>query len=493
MRLPTVVLHLLFAAIIAALPVKYDDKKNIIFLVSDGLGQSGITAARQFKQTRDNLTNEQSVLHLENYLIGSVRTKSSSQLVTDSAAAGSAIAEAFKTYNGAISVDSDGTPKGTFYEGAKLKNYKTGIVSSTFVQDATICTPNTHALSRKSLDLIAEQQLGYGHPLGQVIDVVLGGGRQYLHGENQTQYGSKGKRKDGVDYIAKAQEDGWTYIGNRTEFDTYNLGNGVEPKLPLLGIFGADKLPYEIDRINEEVPSLKELSLLALNTLIEATKDQEEGFVLLLEGARIDHAGHSNDPVAHARDVIEYDETWKAVIDRVSSLDTETIVVSTSDHETGGYALGIDNVYDYYPDVLLNATMSTEKAIELLKEYEGDDKAGFLKKDILQDAFKLNNVTDEEVNELLESKSILVDIGHLVSKQAGVGWTSTGHTAVDVPIFAWSNTKEAYNEILANLGSSIENTEIPEFFAKYIDVNLDEVTDKIQEIETGEKVAEKKK
>ncbi|CCH40699.1 Alkaline phosphatase [Wickerhamomyces ciferrii] len=484
MRLPTVVLHLLFAAIIAALPIKYDTKKNVIFLVSDGLGQTGITAARQFKQTRDNLTNEEALLFLENYQVGSVRTKSASQLITDSAAAGTAFAAGHKTYNGAISVDADGKPIGTFYEGAKLKNYKTGIVSTTFVQDATICTPNTHVKTRRSLDLVAEQQLGYGHPLGQVIDIVIGGGRQNLHGSEQTQYGTKGTRKDGVDLIAKAQEDGWTYIGNRSDFDSYNLGNEAVPKLPLLGIFGESSLPYEIDRNPEEVPSLRETALLALNTLIEATEDQDEGFVLLLEGARIDHAGHANDPVTHARDTIEFDETFKAVIDRVSSLDTETIVVSTSDHETGGYGLGIGDVYDYYPENLLNATISTEQAVKLLDAYEGDDKPSYLKNEILANQLKLTNVTDDEINQLIESDQTQVDIATIISNQAGVGWNTVAHSALDVPIFAWANTKEAYNEILANLGSSVENTEIPRFFAKFIGVDLDEVTEKIQEIKT---------
>lgn len=485
MKLSSAILHLILAALVASLPIKYDNKRNIIFLVSDGLGPSGITAARQFKQTRDNLTDEQAVLDLEQYLIGTVRTKSSSQLITDSAAAGSAFAAGHKTYNGAISVDPNGKAVGTFYEGAKLLNYKTGIVSTTFVQDATICTPNTHSVSRKYLDLIAEQQLGYGHPLGSVIDVVIGGGRENLHGANQTQYGSKGKRKDGVDYIEKAVNDGWTYVGDRESFDSLELGKSEDAKLPLLGLFGAGSLPYEIDRNASQVPSLRESSLLALNTLIKATEDTEQGFVLLLEGARIDHAAHANDPVAHARDTIEFDETWKAVIDVVSTLDTETIVVSTSDHETGAYGLGIDNIYDWYPEYLLNATISTEQAVELFEAYEGDDKEAYLKDEILANKLVLTNVSDADIKSLVHSEDLQVDIAQIISQQANVGWTTTGHSAVDVPLFAYSNTKEAYNEVLAHLGSSVENVEIPKFFASYLNVDLDEVTEKIQGIQTS--------
>lgn len=252
----------------------------------------------------------------------------------------------------------------------------------------------------------------------------------------------------------------------------------------MLGIFGANSLPYEIDRNPEEVPSLKETSLLALNTLIKATEDSEQGFVLLLEGARIDHAAHANDPVAHARDTLEFDETWKAVIDRVSTLDTETIVVSTSDHETGAYGLGIDGIYDWYPQYLLNATISTEQAVKLFEAYEGDDKEAYLKNDILANKLVLTNVTDADIKSLVHSEQLQVDIAHIISKQANVGWTTTAHSAVDVPLFAYSNTKEAYNEVLAHLGSSVENIELPKFFASFLGVDLDEVTEKIQEIQT---------
>ncbi|KAH3682152.1 hypothetical protein WICPIJ_006886 [Wickerhamomyces pijperi] len=483
MKLPSAILLLIFSALISALPHKYNDgKKNIIFMVSDGLGISGITAARQYKQTSGNLTNSEAVLDIENYLIGSVRTKSSSQLVTDSAAAGTAFAAGVKSYNGAISVDPHGKPVGTFYEGAKLLNYSTGIVSTTFVQDATICTPNTHVLTRKSVDLIATQQLGYDHPLGQVIDVILGGGRQYLHGVNQTQYGTKGKRSDGIDYIAKAQEDGWTYLNNKTDFN--ELAQSGEVKLPLLGLFDTGSLPYNIDTNLTEIPSLAEMSLLAIDQLVKATENTEQGFVLLLEGARIDHGGHANDPVALATDTLAYSDAWKAVIDRVSTLDTETLVVSTSDHETGGFALAQNDVYDYYPDVLVKTPHSVEYALKVYAKYNGTDNANYLRSEILEGVLNMNtsNITETDLVSMVKSDDLSTDIVGILSDQAGVAWTTMGHSAQDVPLYAYSNTKEGYNRILSALGSSIENTEIPAFFAEELGVDLEEVTELIQDI-----------
>jgi alkaline phosphatase len=368
-------------------------------------------------------------------------------------------------------------------------NYTTGIVTTTFVQDATICTPNTHVISRRSYDLIASQQLGYDHPLGQVIDVIIGGGRQYLHGNDTTYDGTKGLRADGVDYISKAVEDGWTYIGNRSAFDDLyeSVAGTGQPQLPLLGLFDKNNLDYEIDRDADELPSLKENSLLALETLIKATEDTEQGFVLLLEGARIDHAGHAQDPATHARETKIYDETWKAVIDRVSKLDVETLVVSTSDHETGGYGLAIDNQYFYYPEVLVGTPHSAEYAVNILSEYEGEgeDKLNFIKTEVLGRALNINETsyTDEDVQALAVSKQVEVDLSELVSKIAGVGWTSLGHTAQDVPLYAYSNTKEGTNRIAAALGSSVENIEIPKFFAAELGVDLDEITELIKDIQ----------
>lgn len=482
MRLPTAVLLLIFSALIQAIPLKYNEKKNIIFMVADGMGLSAITTARQFVQTRDNLTYEQSIFEMENYLIGTVRTQSSSTLITDSAAAGSAIANGVKTYNGAISVDPEGKPRGTFYEGAKLLNYTTGIVSTTFVQDATICTPNTHVLSRKYYDLIAEQQLGYGHPLGQTMDIVMGGGRQYLHGKNSTGYPTKGKRADGVDYISKAQQDGWTYVGDRGSFD--QLSESQEAQLPLLALFGANSLDMEMDRNATEVPSLTEMSLVAIDQLVKATENSTQGFVLLLEGARIDHAGHANDPRAILDDTVAYADAFKAVIDRVSQLDTETIVVSTSDHETGGLGVGYNGIYEWWPQNLLGIQSSTEAAIASIESYKGDNstKAEYFKTEILANQMNFTNFTDAEIDVVLASKDMQVSLAHLVSKASNLGWTSTAHTQQDVPLYAWANTEEAYYRVQAALGSSIENTEIPEFFAKELGVDLDKVTELIKDI-----------
>jgi len=78
------------------------------------------------------------------------------------------------------------------------------------------------------------------------------------------------------------------------------------------------------------------MAITALHALEIATKDSDKGFFLMIEGSRIDHAGHINDPAAQVREVLEYDKAFKAVIDFLEESDTDGVLVATSDHETGG-------------------------------------------------------------------------------------------------------------------------------------------------------------
>ena len=165
---------------------------------------------------------------------------------------------------------------------------------------------------------------------------MLGGGR--CHFLPNTTDGSC--RADGRDITKLAQDTyGWSYIDNRQEFDALKLGKSVE--LPLLGLFASSDFPFEIDRRNMEdiYPSLDEMTRTALTALEAATKNSEKGFFLMIEGSRIDHAGHGNDPAAQVHEVLAYNRAMASVAEFLERSDTEGVFVATSDHETGGLAV----------------------------------------------------------------------------------------------------------------------------------------------------------
>ena len=115
----------------------------------------------------------------DNIQIGSVRTRSSDTYITDSSAAGTAYSCAIKTYNGAAGIDENGNPCGTVLEAAKLAGYKTGLVVTSHMTDATPATFASHIYDRNEEDKIA-LQLNGNQPLGRVVDLMFGGGLVYF-------------------------------------------------------------------------------------------------------------------------------------------------------------------------------------------------------------------------------------------------------------------------------------------------------------------------
>lgn len=443
-------------------------------MVTDGTGPASINLARSFRQYRDKLDYDD-VLTLDKYLIGTSRTRSSSSLITDSAAGATVFSCGLKTYNGAIAVDPDHRPRGTILEALKLQGYKTGLVVTTSVTDATPAAFNSHADSRSMQSLIASQQLGFNTTLGLVTDLMIGGGRCFY------QQGEGTCRNDDRDLIQEAQAMGFHTALNREEFDSWDHGHNVT--LPVLSLLAPYNIPYDIDRDPKVYPSLKEEVVTALNVLSKATKDSEQGFFLLVEGSRIDHAGHQNDPATQVREVLAYDNAFKAVVDFADSTETPTYIVSTSDHETGGLDVGrqLTNHYPEYlwkPEALLNATKSGEYLVHQL-DHKLEDRDLFVRHHVLEKWLGIYDYNAADVQFIKRKKTghHLQDyLNDMVSQRAQVGWSTHGHTAVDVNIYAHSNTEEGQALLHKYLLGNRENTEIGQFWQKLTGSNLDKVT-----------------
>lgn len=414
-------------------------KRNLIFMVSDGMGPTSLHMTRSFRQYTDGLPVDDTLV-LDKHHIGTSRTRSSSSLVTDSAAGATAFSCARKSYNGAISVLPDHSPCGTVLEAAALAGYKTGLVVTTRITDATPACFASHANMRQYEDRIAEQEIGE-NPLGRVVDLMLGGGRCHFM-PGSVNGSCRGDERDLRD--AAVNGGGFNYINDRAEFDA--LKQGTEAKLPLLGLFADTDIPYEIDRQrqNEVYPSLEEMSRTALTALSEATKDSEQGFFLMIEGSRIDHAGHGNDPAAQVHEVLAYDKAFNAVLEFLEHDPTPGVLVGTSDHETGGLAAArqVHKSYPEYkwlPSVLANAKHSAEYAAGKLDQYlaksggkeHKSKQREYIVKNILRDGLGVTDAEEPEVDALLNpdekwpSSYVLADI---ISRRAQLGWTTHGHS-----------------------------------------------------------------
>jgi alkaline phosphatase len=413
---------------------KPEGKRNLIFMVSDGMGPASLSLTRSYRQFEQKLPYND-LLVLDHHLIGNSRTRSASSLVTDSAAGATAFSCSMKSYNGAISVLPDQTPCGTVLEAAKRAGYMTGLVVTTRITDATPACFASHVHMRTEEDSIARQLIG-DHPLGHNVDLIFGGGRCHFLPQE-----SGGCRDDDIDVVSMARKKGYEYISDRQAFDGLDYGNAA--KLPLLGLFAYGDIPFELDRRtrNETYPSLDEMARTAMTGLEAATKDSEKGFFLLIEGSRIDHAGHFNDPAAQVHEVMAYDKAFASVLDFLQISETEGVAVATSDHETGGLSVARQLHEDYpeylwYPEVLANVSRTAESLSHLFKYSYRDGNnvtEDFVRHHVVE-GLGISDATDEEINLILESYDGLegskYQLADMISRRAQIGWSSHGHSGM---------------------------------------------------------------
>lgn len=477
-------------------------KRNLVFMVSDGMGPASLSLTRSFRQYTEGL-DYSDTLTLDKHFWGSSRTRSSSSLVTDSAAGATAFSCGRKSYNGAISMLPDHTPCGTVLEAAKRAGYMTGLVVTTDLTDATPATFSSHVDQRWQGDEIAVQQVGAG-PLERVVDLMFGGGRCHFL-PNGTEGSCRG---DDTDVVALAKEShGWNYVDNRAGFDDFWEGR-TEVPLPMLGLFADADIPFELDRrnMNDVYPSLSEMATTALRALEKATHDSDKGFFLMIEGSRIDHAGHENDPAAQVREVLEYDKTFNIVLDFLEESKAEGVLVATSDHETGGLSVAkrecssieqwwpIANSraeispnypeYLWYPGVLANASSSSEFLARKLQKHLSSSTPETTSKskvksyidELVKSGLGVYDATDSELEEIAQDpNSAQPLLAAIISKRAEIGWSTHGHSAVDVNIY--SSGGPGTDAIRGN----VENTEIGKFLRDFIGVDVDALTKELQE------------
>ncbi|ROT42061.1 repressible alkaline phosphatase [Sodiomyces alkalinus F11] len=458
------------------------EKRNLIFMVSDGMGPASLSLTRSFRQHIHDLPHNDT-LTLDQNFWGTSRTRSSNSLVTDSAAGATAFSCGKKSYNSAISVTPDYEPCGTVLEAAKRAGYKTGLVVTTDITDATPACFASHVLTRSMNDDIALQEVGDG-PLGRVVDLMLGGGRCHFlpNGTDDS------CRLDDTDVVSIAQSQfNWTYASDRAGFD--DLDGGENVNMPFLGLFAHYNVPFEIDRrhMNHIYPSLTEMTRTALRALEKATEDSDQGFFLMIEGSRIDHAGHINDPAAQVHEVLEYDNAFEIVLEFIEKSDTETILVATSDHETGGLSTALQEpgqwpVYDWFPKALAQANSSAEylalrlakHVVEAPSESKKDLKK-WINKNLVIAGLGITDALDEELEALAEAPLDGTYIfAAMISLRAHVGWSTHGHSAVDVNIY--SSGGRGVDKIRGNM----ENTDIGNFLHEWLDVDVGAITKELK-------------
>lgn len=406
--------------------------RNVILFIADGAGSGHFTMARE---AAIHLGLREG-LYLDPHHTGSVRTHSARERITDSASSATAYSTGFKTENGAIAVDTLHRPLQTIVEAAEARGMATGVVSTSRLTHATPAAFAAHVPDRGMESEIALQMLDAG------LEVLLGGGRHFFLPEARG-----GARSDGRDLVQEASFLGYQTVGDMEALEAVREG-------PALGLFSESHMPWEIDAAQGEASHVSRLARMTQKAL-EVLQQSEAGFFLMVEGSRIDHASHAHDAAAALRETLAYDEAFEAA--RIfAEKNGETLLVAVSDHETGGLALGrslldpdkADRVgeaptywqslyaqswYDWRPERLTAATASTDAMASAVEGGEAPE-------DALSAMAGVKDLTAIERAAIAAARKegrLSHALGEIVARRAGVAWTTLGHTANDVNMYAY--------------------------------------------------------
>jgi alkaline phosphatase len=273
--------------------------RNIIILIGDGMSfahfQAGMLAS-------EHPLNIEKMRH-----IGMIKTSSADNFITDSGAAGTALATGFKTNNGFIGMDPEGNPLKSILHMASDNGLSTGVVVTCAVTHATPAAFVAHQPSRNMAEAIALDFLSSG------IDVFIGGGRN--HFEN---------REDGRNLLNELIEAGYQLASDMDEVKSAGYGK-------LAGLIAPGHLPrYDEDR-GDMLPE-------AVSKTIDILDQNSEGFFLMVESSQIDWGGHDNDVEYVVNEMLDFDHAIGVALE-FARQDGQTLVIVTSDHDTGGMAL----------------------------------------------------------------------------------------------------------------------------------------------------------
>jgi len=382
--------------------------KNIIVMIGDGMGPSYTSAYRYYRDNKSTDNVEKTVF--DRLLVGMASTSphTSDGYITDSAASATALATGVKTYNTAIAVDVNKKPLETLFEKARKAGKATGLVVTASINHATPAAFMVHNESRYNKDEIANAYFDERINGQFKADVMLGGGRKYFE-------------RDDRSLVTEFEQAGYQYIDSMNNFSSLDYNN---PKV--LGLFAASGLG---PRLDDKTP---DRLLKQTEVAVRLLEQQVAGFVLLIEGSQIDWAGHDNN-IADA--MAEMDDFAKALswVEQYVKAHPDTLLVATADHNTGGMTLSSGEVFGWQPKWLKNIKMSPYTIAKHVI-------AGTLKLENIASklGFKLSGKEFSSLNSARKLGTIdLFDaIKRLINEKTNTGWTTVGHTAVDVQVFA---------------------------------------------------------
>jgi alkaline phosphatase len=440
--------------------------KYVFYFIGDGMGIAQVIAAEAFQTATTG--GEYEPLSFRQFPhTGISTTYASNRFITGSAAAGTALATGNKTAIGRISTDTSGTiPFVSIADKAKMKGMKVGIISNVSIDHATPAAFYAKQASRGmyfeiGLDLTKSD-----------FDFFGGGGFAKPLGE---------LNGDSVDLYELVKQNEFRFVNTVDGFNNLKASDDkiffVNPDL----VDGAS-MRYAIDQSDEYI-DLADITAKAIEYL-----DNDNGFFMMVEGGKIDWVGHANDLASVVHEVIDLSAAVEVAVKFYHQHPNETLIVVTSDHETGGLSLGNQSTgYGTDYGILENQKVSGEEFNKVLVEWRKNNhlnEKGFkIMLKLLEEYFGVGGddaavqLSDVEIEEYRKAfmdydKSLQSEYGDyspltlkstaILSRQAGTGWTSMTHTAVAIPVYALGVNGSSF-------ATNLDNTDIPKIIWETIE------------------------
>jgi alkaline phosphatase len=415
-------------------PTPLPQLKFIFLFIGDGMGYAQVQAAS------DALSAAQQapLCFLDFPVLGNVKTSTFDDVVTDSAAAATAMATGQKTFNGYLGLDAEKNRIPTVSETLRDAGRKIGLLTTVSLDHATPAGFFAHVDSRRSYAMITDDLLASG------FDFFAGGG---FH-----------STPDVKEY---AEQNGYTFIRSFEEAPT-----GTDNKLILSSslIFGDYGILPAIDG-GARADWLKKATDLGISRL-----KNPDGFFMMVEGGRIDYFCHYNDAASFVAELLDYDKAVQSALSFYALHPQETLILVTADHETGDVSftdgnrgallnqtISSDNCEDTLVASCLAAKTPFEEALPLFVSAFGLEILTPNETALLKEAYYRTfansapgTTSDEEYGAYDAITTACID---LVAARAGVVFGSGGHTGKDVPLYALGIGSEFF-------GGSYENTTI---------------------------------
>ncbi len=436
--------------------------KYVFYFIGDGMGVNQVNGTEMFLAELEGRIGIKSLNFTRFPVVTMASTYSKYNSVTCSAAAGTALAAGVKTKNGTIGMDSlKQEPLYSIAVKAKKMGKKVGITTNVSIDHATPAVFYAHQPSRKMYYEIAADLPKTG------FDFYAGSGFLQPNGK-KGQVAIPDLLKDSGYVVAKGMEEFLALPVSASKV-VFMQKNGE-----------AKSLPYAIDRKSGDL-TLEQITENAIRFL---EKEADNGFFLMVEGGKIDFACHVNDAATMFHEVMDFEKAVQKALDFYRKHSEETLIVITADHETGGIVLGRGR-YELNLAVLQYQKASIENItgqVKLLRK-EKDNKVawkdiqellkrnlGFwnsvmlseqqekVLKDVYKETFRGGRVKMEE-SLYASCEPIVVKAVKILNDMAMVGWTSGGHSAGYVPVYA-------IGAGAGNFSGKLDNTDIPQRIEK---------------------------